>query len=669
MGFANTEPTTISAFRGPWLRIDLTDIPPDIALLSKNAEYNVNQVQKRTGWNSIWAAGEAITAMFNWVKNQEAQLAPTGSALAYYSATSNKIRIIPDLLTPAPIDLYTQAAYAAIFASGGERLFATTWNPGPIGPVGVGQMRVIGIDGFFQLAVDRAFFGISSYTPVAVNYTLSGPGTVTAGTHRIVYVIQSRTGFTGGLCPTAGGVLQPVSIVAPGGEQIQVTFTNAWPPEVEVISVAMSPVTNPNRFFLVDGASFAVPPGGAPFSFPVIINGDDQALQSGSEVTDNQLLLTTDENGNGPFSVTDVFEYSQRMGYVVDVPSIATTGATSAVYFSEPNDPQHITADQHIVTLPGYRKINAAFVIRNVCYLLGPFWTYAVHDTGDVPVLWPAPALVDGQIGCPCSQLAVTVNYAAGFAWVVSRRGLECFAAGQYGPRPISYYVDNEWQRINFAGAGHTIQISDDTVRQEVLLIVPLDGATTPTHVMVFNYARGISPQTIDYSLWNIADMATLGAITMVRNPTSTINEPWASRLDPGNVKRHMFAAEAGSSSDSDSGSPGVPVAIDFVYRTGLFPNADLAMGQIWKGQKIQVRVSGGGTLNSTARTLDQVRSAPLRPITLAANPGLEYTRSFPAGFNSEGFSIEFEENTTAGRVTMSGMAVYTSPYSVRRRQ
>lgn len=656
MSIINTGKAAVTNFRGAWLRQDSIDVPPKYALYARNSEFNIFQVSKRTGFGEVWNPNEAITSLFNWIKNEDI-VSTGGSSLYYYSATAGKLRRVGDLGTPSPQDVYTVSAYSAVCASGGSRLYVTFFNPSAFSPtpIGVGHLIVLAVFGA-EVDADRAFLGPQT---TALSITGAGSGNVTQGVHRIGYIITSRTGFAGKLSPVTGADseydISSVLTADATDQSFTVTLdTSSWPTEANSVQLFMSPVDDLNRYFLIPGGSLGV--SGGTLNFTVDVSDEDlYAIAAEAEVTDHLNLLTQDSSGNPPFSPFFVFEYGQRMGYMEDTGSIA--GAVSTCWFSDPEDPQHLSADQHGVTLPGFRKMCAAFVIRNVCYILGPNWTYAVQATADVPVEWPAPALVDGQIGT-LSPHGVTVNTAGGFAWVVSQRGLELFSAGAYGTRPMSYYQETDWKRINFAQA-HKIQIVDDSNNQQILVIVPLDGATTCTHILCFDYKHGLTPKDIDYSIWDI-DSFLPGAIGLVRNPTSYRMEPWLGRSSVGAVLRKNQRTDSDPFQDNGA-------AVVWQHRLGILPRAESAPGRQWTAQSIYARVTGAGTLVPSVRSLDGVKEFTLRSIPLTSAPGLEYFRGVPRGVNSEGFEVTFSESTLDGYCDLSLFEMRYSPFLIRR--
>lgn len=626
MSLFDYQSTTVTDFAGAWLRPEPTDVPPDQALLSLNCEFNPGQVSKRKGFKMVWNPNEPILSLFNWVKGGDL-VSLAGNYAIYFTSTGTNVRIVVDLATPVAATLFSQAgAASASIASGGSRLYiATATSSG----IGAGQARVVGIY-VAALNTDKLFMGPISTKPILTD---TGTGVVTAGIHRVGYVIVSRNGFTGKISPVAIGAstFDTTSVVtSTGSKQIGFSLTATWPAEASLVYIVMTSTTNLNRYFFVPGLGpYGVPGGGSTTITATIDISDDDLISTATEVTDNFNLFTQDSSGNGPFNPFLVVEYGQRVGYFTELNGVFQ------YYFSEPANHQTITADQHVRYLPGFRKITSAFVINNLLYVLGPHWTYSDYDNLLKPVQWAASSLIDGRIGT-LSTRGVSVNSSQGFAWVADVSGLYVFQGGSYAPRPVSYQVDPDWKRINWAAA-MTVQVKDNNDKQQVYVLAPLDGATSPTHILVFDYSNGLTPETIKYSLWSLASYAP-GSMEMFQNPTTKKVELWTGRSTSGKVLRQMNDVDDITPYNDDG------VGVDATYEMALQPGMNAEIGSVWAHYGAQVRVKGSGSLAVTSYSMDRVRSIAWQAITMALLPGKEYTKQFD--LKSEGVSHRFSNST-----------------------
>ena len=633
-----TKSIKITDFRGPAFRLEATDIPISASQLALNCEYNPGYVGTRAGFGLALTPSPlcAITSMFNWVRNADVAI-PTGNALAYFDATTTKARLITNLATGTVYDLFTDAgAYAASFASGGSRLYACAFDTAG---QGTAQARVVGTD-VAAIYIDKAFMGPMTYKPTLTNSATAGD--IGPGERRVGYIVASRTGFMGKISPVSGNTFDTTSIITtPGGKKLDIAFNATWPTEAATVYPVMTTADNPAQFFIIPGSSFGVP-GGQAYAFTATVSiSDDDLKASGQDVTQNLNLLTQDSGGLGPFFPFLILEYGQRMMY------FTSEAGLSKWYVSDYNpefgvNPQGITADQHVRFLPGYRSVATAFVLDNVVYVLGPHWTFAERDNLQLPVQWPAPELVDGQIGA-LGPLAATVNSSKGMAWVADSGGLYIFSGGRYSARPVSYMVEPDWKKINLT-AGYTVQVKDHKDKQCVYVVVPMATETdpyptAPNRIMMFDYSNGIEPEEVKYSLWDL-DNYDPAAIEIVQNQNTRRLELWVGRGTAGKILRQMNWADDGNP-HADDDAP-----IDWQFETALLPGMNRSIGAVYRHYGAHLRVKGYGVLNTTVYGMDRRRSTVCKTIMLEREPAVEYFRRF--ALNSESASLRFTMNENA---------------------
>lgn len=638
MSLAEYQQVALQTLGGPWLRLEESDIPITQAQLSLNGEYDVGKAGTRFGFTQVWNPNEPIAAMANWIFQTTGARA---NYLVYYNPTSGNIQLIRDLTAPSPLLLYTQAGGAgACLANGGTFLFTTTFdaNGNGIGQCNVTSQYVAGIN------TDQAFQGPLTAVPTVSN---TGSGVVTAGTHRFGYIVGTRNGFTGRISPVASEVFAPVTLNATGSQEVSFSVTATWPASAAVVYPVMTTANNLDRYFLVPGQSFNVP-GGVSFTASFTINISDADLAStGTDVTDNQLLLTQTSTGTAPFSPSVVGVYGPRTIYITQI-----NGVPQA-YASDPDNPQYITADQHVLYLPGFKAMITFFQHGPVAYFLGPHWTYAYQDTGTTPVEWPSAQLVDGSIGT-LSPLGVSVNASRGFAAVADVAGLYIFEGGSYSELPLSYMVEPDWKRINWAAAAK-VQVMDNPDKRQIYVLAPLDGATTPSHVLMFDYTEGLDPESVKYSLWDINGYNP-GAACILQNPTTSVLELWIGNSVAGKVGRQMNSKDGSPYADFTTG------AINWQHETALLPGLTERIGSIYHFYAEQVRATGSGNLNATIYGLDRTKSVSwTNPVALTGTPGQAYTVRHPR-LRSESASIRFTTNAANQCCSLSALDMFYAP-------
>lgn len=588
----------ITEFRGPWTRVEPTDVPASQALLSINAEYEPGQVATRFGFGPYWDIGKIITSLYNWIKAPDI-ISANGQYLVFYNKTDGKVQWAVNLISPTALDLFTVAAEGIDICQGGNQLIVASFTPYGGGiPIAIGaaQARVIGIGGA-AVYVDRAFEGPLTTKPVL---TETVAGTVTAGLHSVGYVITTRNGFTGRLSPalaSTGTFDTSSNITSTGGQNIHFVLNATFPVEAEGIQIIMSTVTNPYQYFIVPGLGFAVTAG--PFTVTADIDiSDTLLLNTAQDVTSNQFLLTQDTFGAGPFNPFKVLEYGYRTVYLAIVGS--SGGGIPSVYVSDPYNSQQLTEAFNKLLLPGWRLVTSAFVLRGILYVTGVSSTYAWEDNQGLPSTWPSPTLVDGTIGTPLA-MGTIVNASNDWAAVVCISGLYIFN-GQYQDRPLSYMVDDDWRRINWM-ACQTIRIADNKDKKQIIIHVPLDGALVPNYQMMFDYSDGLDWESIKYSIYpDSAGYAPRG-LTVWQNPTTGRNEFLEGPGVAGKIRRQMNSTDD-AQPYNDDGS-----VIQFTWETA--PQPDGEIGTIFAFRNGFIRATGQGLLQGTSYNLDRQLSVP----------------------------------------------------------
>lgn len=601
-------------FRGPWTRLEPTDVPSTQALLSLNCEYNQITAETRQGFKQFWNVGKALSSIINWIKIPDLQ-STLGNYLFVYSLTDSKVQYVPDLTAPALNDAYSVTAEGISGVSYGQQFFLAAYTSGSIGAA---QGRVFGNYPFTGPVVDKLFQGPISTVPTLAN---SGSGSnVTAGLHRVGYIITTRNGFAGKISPALsdGSFDTSSSITAPGGQAIDVTINPpTWPDDASFIQLVMTPASNPAAYYLVPYSTFAVV-GGASFPINLTIDISDDDLITGIDVTNNQNLLTQDTLGAGPFNPFKLVSYGGRVVYFT-----YDANGYPVFYASEVDAGQQITEQYHKRGLPGFQQITTGFVLRSVLYVCGPNWTYSFEDTGGYPGTWPSATLIDGGVGSVSIDGAV-VSPSGDFAVVAHTSGCYVFT-GVYDKLPISYMVEPDWARINWAVA-QTIRITVNPAKKQILVAVPLDGATSPSHLMMFDYTNGLTANTVMYSLWNLADSGYPRGLCVFQNPTTKKQETLISRGTAGKMLRQMNPTDDANPYRDDTS--GVGGTTGSKYQTAPYPEGRIAT--VYKHLAEGVRILGNGNMQPTSYSEDNgIAVTWSNPIVMSSSPKKEYYRQF----------------------------------------
>lgn len=618
--------------------------------MAQNVQYVRGQVGTRYGHSVVTNPGDIITAFVNWLFNV---FGSSRNWFLYYAATVG-VRIIDLLAGPgAPTTWVIQtSAFGAAFAFSGNRFYVAFYKSTGAGDSGGFVSSYLG-------GTQNFFLG-----PIITACVVTEPGAggvVTPGSHRFGYLIQSANGFVTRPSPATGGTFTqgftPTAFTAgnAGQKQLNMSVNAAWPTGASQIQAIMTTTANLNRFYAVPGAFVAVP-GGSSSTVNVTINISDSDLAAtGLDVTAYQDLLTSDTGQNPPFFPYFIFTYSSRMVYVtLDQSGIPVT------YFSEPNNFQYITPDQHGVYLPGNLQVTCGTELRGVAYLFGPHWTYAISDNGEVPVLWAKPQLVDGSIGT-LSPHGIYDNTAQGFIWVADVGGLYLFRGGQYPQRPVSYYQQPDWNTINWAAATSLVVI-DDTVNRRVSVYAPTGSATTATVAFVWDYADGTEPEQVKYSIKTMAGYL-IGSAGIIQNPTTKRSEVWISPGSADRVLRENNGSEANPYRDVQNG--GSAVAIAAVHQTSLLPGMEGPHGLLTMHHGNHFRLTGQGNISVAVFALDATVALFSIQFALNPTPGLLYPLRYFA--EDEHVSITLATSVLDSYFVLSYLAHYWTPGAPQR--
>lgn len=237
-----------------------------------------------------------------------------------------------------------------------------------------------------------------------------------------------------------------------------------------------------------------------------------------------------------------------------------------------------------------------------------PGKTYFTRDNTYEPSTWVVPSL-DKAVGADNNGLSVMLDQTGSvsrYFLAADRSGLYLFD-GAYQDIPLSYKIQNIWDRINKA-VFYKCQLVIDTKNFVIYISVPLDSATTPSHILVASYADGLNATDIDWHLWSSAAFTPNSIVVGINNTTK---QTYLRVLGTSNV----FDQEDSRRNDN---SLGIDSYVQFAY---LF----LEQGFVHTFAGIRYRVKGSGTLASSFRGEDASSITNLPNITLSTAPGKEY--------------------------------------------
>lgn len=589
----------------------------------------------------MFAASGKVTGMFNWIAPSFNGILEPEQLLFYQDGTTIKWRKLIDGTTTTALSGLTTTR-APSFADLGPRLYFCGFDTKGLGTT---QCRIN--DGTSTFIAFRAPLEFTSFTA-----TDNGVGLCTKGLHKIGFVFQSSSGFSGQPSPVVTAVFTPASVTLNAGlRTIRASVTFDSPADAGVDSrmwPIMTRADNPAAWFFVPETFYTpdpvmTPASGSAYSFTVDISISDEDLANRAESAANQFNLLVAGTSSGPFNPGFVVAYGKRMCY----------GVNTKLYVSEIDDPQAVTEDFNVIQLPSQRRIGMAFPFGQGLYLTGDKWTGRTTDTGDLPATWPQPEMISDCIGATYPG-CVEWHTAGSYAWVAAEAGLYVFN-GAYPNRPISYLQSDMWARINWA-ASYAIQVADDVVSLKCYVAVPLDGATEPTHVLVYDYTNGLAYDTCDFS-WYVYSTTTFSSIRVVKEYTSKRSVLYIGPSTAGNV------LHADETTHNDSGA-----AIDCIWESGYVRAPGEIQSKTIRVGNMDLWMRGSGAVTLSWFGLDRALSIQptltgngLIAATLSPLPGIEYAAKGDLS-PVENYSVRFRTNAVNAWLEVSGFTGYARP-------
>lgn len=657
-------------------------VSPPSGLLAYNCDYVKGQTATRPGYVLVYNTGSTLFGLKNWISE-------IGNFILYWAQATglNIFDLTAVTITPTVLDATGSGGSNFRLFTGcqfGTRYAYALWTPTVVG----GVVSLTGTAPRIVSLISAAFK--NDYVapgPLAYSVAPTEPagGVITAGLHRIGYRIQTRSGWVGRPSPdTSSSVMPsattfaPITFTSAGLKNLSITLNTTWPADGYQVFIMMSPMNNPNRYFMVPGASALLPVGGGAGSVTIAWSiSDEDLIAESDECTDSLNLFSNPTNFPGVSSTELKCWYitmlANRAAYLVSV-SDQSGGLIDQLYVSDPGDFQSFTPDLHVIQLPSQYNIRAAFSLLGSIYIFGPHRTYFTTDTGDVPDTWPGPFLVDGEKGTLTSGGAV-VSPSGRYGWVADVTGLYYFD-GSYAPLPISYNQTPDWQRIVWGFSVRSLIIKDDPGTHTVSVCVvttTVNDSSVSQPIMRWDYTDGFTPDQAKYSLeFGGNDISghpngDYSAIESVQNDLNVTTqkgglELWAASSQY--IVRRSGGLTPVVRHDYLQGTDNIP--IQWTYETFIHPANPRGGGgtseDTLKFAAVAYRLTGAGTLTPKVSSYDRLVSAALAPIALSTAPDQMILREYH--LNSPGVIHRLElKNSLDSWAVLSSIKDYYSQW------
>jgi hypothetical protein len=279
---------------------------------------------------------------------------------------------------------------------------------------------------------------------------------------------------------------------------------------------------------------------------------------------------------------------------------------------------------------------------RDSLYLTKADKLYATRENGYDPSTWVVMD-IDKGIGADTFSLGVIQDNKGAnidFFLLGSRHGLYIYNGTVVKPE-LSYGILNWWKRINKTYF-HKVQIIIDTDNFRVYVLVPLDAATSCSHIFVGDYTEGLSYQAIKWHIWS-----------------SVKFQPECISVSISSVTKQTFLRVGGRAGNVYNQTVNDKLdelmAIDsYIW----FALEYIQSGQVHHCGGLTFRISGVGDLQISVRGIDDNLIVNLNSMPLALSSGREYFRH--ANFNNERVAVKIRTSFAGEYFNLKKLIIFT---------
>jgi hypothetical protein len=604
------DPITIREFLGMFDRGDEDSVPPGYFKDSRNVRFITGGVKSREGTSLDTTIG-SVKRMAVYKRIGEAQRLLLLDATGQLWDSTNLVT--PILSIAAMVDFSVEVMF--------NRAYITPHN-GVTGLAGE-KVYVYEGSGVARVAAGTAPTG---FTLDAVDSATSG--NCETGTHVFAVCFETTSGFL----TKPGGF---IAFSPSGGKKVDLSLIPVGDSAVAARQiVATKEIIDFNGDF--ENQEYFIVPGGR------IGNNVDTTISI--SFFDADLVSSAD------YLLDELSEIPAGVGLMNYRGHLCVWGENlnpSIVRVSKAGEPESHDAVEGFVTVnPGDNGggvLNCA-EYRGQLLMLKDERTYATQDNGQNPAFWEVPSPIDTSTGSSCHGIAQVRDFGDNIQdrlFVASRTGFQLFN-GTFSAATISYPIDAIWERITDAYF-HTVEAVIDPVEALVYCALPLDGATSPSHVLVGDFQEGLEIDKFKWTLWSFP-VAPTSIVVDVNNATKS------SVFKVASVTGNVYKLDSAATDDFGT-------AISSYVQFGHLPFDDDE--KIWHFTGVRLRVKGVGSLDFTLYGEDGVRTSFPASLVLSASPGQANFRGFD--FTNEKCSVKLGVDGAGERFTLTKFILYTN--------
>lgn len=606
------EPITISDFRGLFNRGEAETVPQDFFSDSHNIRFNRHEIKTRFG-SSIVHVLSSVRRVKIYKRIGEAQrLIILNGVGELYDSTN--------LATPIlTVSGMTDFSMASIF----NRAYITPHD----GITGLAGEKVYVYNGS---GVARAAAGTAPTAALVVSDGAS-TGFVEEGLHLFAYAFETASGY----------------ITKPGG---YVSFTTVGGKRLDIDTIGVGPAGTVARVIIATRTIVGGFNGDFEHQTWYLVPGGRIADNTSTSLSDTLSFFDLDLAEDVSYLIDQITEIPAGVGIGLYNSRMIVWGENanqSIVRASTVGEPESFDDAEGFVTInPGDAgsAIKNCFEYNTLLIVQKANRTYYTQDNLNNAAFWPSKNL-DDSIGGHPHGVAQILDYGHQIENLVisaHQTGLRVFN-GSFSTTPLSYNIDNIWERIN-KKYFHTVEAVINALDMEIYIAVPLDAATTPSHILYGDFSEGLTWETIKWSI----DSFPYAPQTIVADLDNTNDEVV---IKIGSLTGNIYKIDETLYTDN-------LIAQDSYVEFPLLPvDGD---DTIYHFTGARVRAKGSGSLAVTVKSLDDVLTATGESITLAASPGKGLFSGF--NFTAERCKIKFRVSDAGANFKLNRMSLYMTP-------
>lgn len=452
-------------------------------------------------------------------------------------------------------------------------------------------------------------------------------GNVEAGLHIFGVQYETDSGFV-----TAPGQLKTLTV--DGTKSVDVSSIPIGPAGTAARRIIASRAIQSFNGDLEGYELFSVPNGRIPNNTTqaLTVNFYDADLQQTVDYSFDQLDYIP--------SVVNITSYGTRLVY------LAPQLNPSMAHVSKAGEPESVNElSGFLLCGPTEAEgLKSGCEFRDSLYLTKADKLYATRENGYDPSTWVVMD-IDKGIGADVFSLSVIQDNKGAnidFFLLGARSGLYIYNGTMVKPE-LTFNILNWWNRINKAYF-NKVQIMIDTDNFKIYCLVPLDAATSCSHVLVGDYTEGLSHQAIKWHIWN--------SVRFI---------PECISVSISNVTKKTFLRVGGRAGNVYNQTPGDKTDEAGAIDTYIWTNLDYVQGgQVHHIGGMTLRVNGSGDLQIAVKGQDSAQIVNYNSMPLVAASGREYFRH--ANFNNERIAIKLRTSFAGEYFNLKKLVNYLKP-------